>query len=127
MQLVPLRSVEWRYDSLSAIEPAEEGDGRLFGQGAGVFTGRITGEATWSNNARLRGGYAYPDARGVLRLASLTDGRGLHTMTFETGSPTHTWLNTVFAIGEGSIDLDTSTLALQYYECVVELPGERAS
>src|SRR5205823_15040399 len=64
-------------------------------------------------------GYAFPDAQGVIEVAeggfvlfsltgmsSLTNGNGVHVMTFETVYTAHGWLNDVIAIGEGSIDPD---------------------
>ena len=78
---------------------------------------QLTGEAKWSELPQLRGGYAFPDARGALEVAdgatvlftltgmsSLTNGSGVHVMTFQTENVEHGWLNDVIAIGEGSID-----------------------
>ena len=81
-----------------------------------------------------RNHFALPDARGVIHagdievlfaltgLSSLDDGQGIHVMTFQTAAPTHLWLNDVFAIGEGTIDVEQARLAMRYYECRVELP-----
>ena len=55
-------------------------------------------------------------------LSSLTDGRGVHVMTFQTAAATHVWLNEVIAVGEGTIDVERARLAMRYYECGVEAP-----
>jgi hypothetical protein len=133
MQLAHLCDAEWRYDLMEAVEPSSAGDGRLYGQGAGTLTGRVSGRATWSNFPRLRGEFAHPDARGFVTvgsgvlifftltgLSSLRDGRGVHVLEFQTEDPEHLWLNEVLAIGEGSIDPDRGLLAMRYYECVVD-------
>ena len=60
-------------------------------------------------------------------LSSLTNGAGIHVMTFQTAAPSHLWLNDVVAVGEGTIDVEHAQLAMRYYECGVEpaprLPG----
>lgn len=134
MRLDHLCDASWSYDLLREVPPAEHGDGRVYGQGTGTLTGRLAGTARWSNFPRIRDGYAMPDARGVIEveggevlftltgLSSLNDGRGLHVMQFQTATPSHRWLNTVLAVGEGSIDVPSATLAMRYYECSVELP-----
>ncbi|GAA1501094.1 hypothetical protein GCM10009740_37680 [Terrabacter terrae] len=55
-------------------------------------------------------------------LSSLTDGRGLHVLTFQTEAPSLLWLNDVLAVGEGAIDIERRLLQMRYYECDVELP-----
>ena len=133
MRLDPLMDVIWRYSSMWSIEPSAGADGRVFGQGDGSFTGRLSGEAQWANCPRLRGDFAFPDARGVLTLdnggfvifeltgmSSLADGAGVHVMRFQTEDPAHLWLNDVIAVGEGSIDAERSALAMRYYECIVD-------
>ena len=134
MRLNPLCDADWTYDLIHEVEPAGRRDGRLYGQGTGTLTGRLSGTASWSNFPRLREGYASPDARGVIHvddgivlftltgLSSLTDGRGVHVLTFQTEAPAHRWLNDVIAVCEGSIDVEHARLAMRYYECEVELP-----
>jgi hypothetical protein len=97
------------------------------------MSGRLEGEASWSNFPKLRGDFAYPDARGFVTLAagglvffslsglsSLRDGRGVHTMTFQTENADHLWLNDVIAVGEGSVDPVRRVVAMRYYECIVD-------
>ena len=66
MLLEPLCDVAWTADLMRSVEPSPRGDGRLFAQGTATFTGRLAGQARWSNSPRLRGGYAFPNAHGVL-------------------------------------------------------------
>lgn len=140
MQLVHLCDADWRYDFAESIGPSPAGDGRLYGRGSATLVGRLSGIAMWSNFPRLRGEVAYPDARGIVTLdsgglvffeltglSSLRDGRGIHTLTFQTDVADHLWLNDVVAVGEGSIDPERLVLVMRYYECVVDYLPELPS
>lgn len=134
MRLNPLCDASWTYDLIHRVEPSAGRDGRVYGQGTGTLTGRLSGTASWSNFPRIREGWASPDARGVIHvedgvvlftltgLSSLQDGRGVHVLTFQSEAPSHRWLDDVIAIGEGTIDAEHARLQMRYYECEVELP-----
>ena len=133
MHLEHLCDVEWRYELLHEVEASTAREGRAYGQGRGVVSGRLAGIATWSNFPRLHSGYAQPDARGAIELddgglvlftltglSNVTDGSGIHVMSFVTDHEPSLWLNDVIAVGEGSIDKERLALMMRYYCCTVD-------
>ena len=133
MRLDPLCDVTWSADLIRSVEPSDRSDGLLFARGEAAFTGGLAGRAQWSNSPRLRRDYAFPNTHGVLDveqggqvlftltgMSSLSDGSGIHVLTFQSDDEQHAWLNEVFAIGEGSIDVERGVLAMRYYRCTVD-------
>lgn len=81
-----------------------------------------------------------PEARGMIDvgerafvlfaltgLSNLTDGAGVHVMTFMTEHEPYAWLNEVITVGEGSIDQAAGALPLRYYSCHVEHRPDRTA
>ncbi|HET7397735.1 MAG TPA: hypothetical protein VFJ94_04345 [Intrasporangium sp.] len=135
MRLDHLFDVDWSYDLLHEVEPSPAGDGRFYGQGRATFRGRVSGHAQWSNFPRVRAGFALPHAHGVIHpdeggvvlfsltgMSSLTEGHGIHVMTFQTEVEPHSWLNDVIAVGEGTVDVERRMLEMRYYVAVAEVP-----
>jgi hypothetical protein len=135
VQLEYLCDVEWQYELLQGgpVEEVAGREGRVYGQGTGTFSGRLTGVANWSNFPRLVDGYAHPDARGAIELAdggvvlftltgltNIADGSGIHVLNFTTRHEPSRWLNELIAVGEGSIDVEREALSMRYYSCVVD-------
>ena len=106
MRLNHLCDANWAYDLVQRVDPSPGRDGRIYGQGTGTLTGRLSGTATWSNFPRIREGYASPTARGVIEV----DG-GIVQFAL-TGL-------------SGTVDPVRYKLAMRYYECEVELPLPR--
>ena len=82
---------------------------------------------------RLHSAHALPNARGAIEvgdqafvlftltgLSNLTDGAGIHVLTFMTEHKPHLWLNEVIAIGEGGIDVAAGALSMRHYSCHVD-------
>jgi hypothetical protein len=133
VRLEHLCDVEMAYDLLAEVEQSPAGEGRIYGQGTATFTGLLSGSARWSNFPRTHGDFARPDAHGALEvdggglvlysvtgLSNLTDGSGIHVMTFRTDHLELLWANDVIAVGEGSIDVQRRCLSMRYYSCHVD-------
>ncbi len=122
MNLVPLGDVELRYGSLEAIDYGA--GGQLYGTMEGWLRGtEISGALRLTNLASRRpdnvnlptlrgllttddGAVIYIEINGIAMLRETDQARVFVTsLTFRTGDPRYTWLNTVFAVLEGVLDV----------------------
>jgi hypothetical protein len=122
MNLVPLGDVELRYESLEAIDYGT--GGQLYGTMEGWLRGaEISGELRLTNLASRRpdnvnlptlrgllttddGAAIYVEITGIATIRAADDARVFVTsLTFRTGDPRYAWLNTVFAVLEGVLDV----------------------
>ncbi len=129
------------------IEPFGGREGAAYGTGEGRVDGeRLAGTVRWSNWPRRRNdGVWIPNITGVIDtddgagvLFSFAGGysvveetRGCRHQgivcpaTFLTEDEGYGWLNCLFAVVEGIIDMETGEILWQAYQCLPEVPGGR--
>ncbi len=142
MKLDALCTMDLRYaGDFHLSRPYGNESGIGWGIGDGTVTGeRLAGTAQWSNQPARRGdGMMLPSARGVITTADDADvffdltgrtvfveqsghevGRQLLTVLFESEHPHHRWLNNIFCVGEGVIDVVALTVAIDVYVVATE-------
>jgi hypothetical protein len=136
MKLSPLCDFELRYTELEVLN--FETGGQLYGSLEGTLVGeKLRGNLQMTNFAPKRSDDVnLPTVRGLLTtddgakvwmtmdgiaLARPADGARMVTaaITFRTGDPRYTWLNTVFAVTEGILDTVSSGGVVRHrvYHC----------
>lgn len=115
---------------------SEEGSG--FGAGTGKVTGeKLSGTVRWVNHPHRRSdGTMLPNLHGVITThdgASILvtmegrtifptpTGNQLLTATFEAEADAYRWLNSIYCVLEGVIDLSTGEFNTRVYRCINEL------
>jgi hypothetical protein len=122
MNLVPLGDVELRYTSLESLDYGT--GGQLYGTMAGSLVGEaVRGDLRLTNLAPRRsdnvnlptlrgllttddGATVYVELNGIATLRAVDQARVFVTsLTFRTGDARYAWLNTVFGVLEGVLDV----------------------
>lgn len=134
MEFVELATLELTYTTLEAVDFGAEG--RIYGTMEGSLTGeRISGDLRLTNLAPRRvDNVNLPMLRGILStddgevvwveldgIASLREPDDARVFTttfrFRTGADRYGWLNTVFGVLEGILDLGTGVARGRAYTC----------
>lgn len=120
------------------VRPYGSEEGAGYGEGDGRATGpRLAGSIRWVNHPRRRSdGTMLPDVHGIIttddggsvifafagRTGFVGDtGVQLLSVTFESDSAEHCWLNAAMGVLEGVIDAETLVMRAKVYTLVNEL------
>lgn len=131
MRLESVCEFVWSYDEdvrvrapgYELISPYSGEEGAGYGEGRGTVSGRIAGNAVWSNYPRRRSdGCMLPNVRGLIttddgvpilfelhgRTVFGDDPTGRQSLVgwFEAEDERYRWLNEIVCIAEGRIDVD---------------------
>jgi len=136
MELLLLGAVELRYTSLNVLDIGD--GGQVYGEMAGSITGeQLSGALQLTNLARRRpdninepmlrglltlqdGARAWVELDGIAVLRSEDQARVFVTsFRFRTGESRYEWLNTVFGVLEGVLDVSPGggTARCRLFEC----------
>ncbi len=121
------------------IRPYGSQEGSAFIVGKGTVTGeQLSGTVRWVNHPHRRSdGTMLPNLHGVITthdgasvLLTMEQGRTtfptpkpnlLVTTTFEAEAEAYRWLNNIYCVLEGVIDLSSGELSTRVYRCINEL------
>lgn len=146
MKLESLCEMSLAYRGEFIAQKSFGASGGGYGAGDGVVTGeRLSGAVRWSNHPTLREDDVFqPDGAGVIatpegvsivfrirgysvRTAPSANQRAFTVwLALHTEHPSHRWLNTTFAVGEGRIDFATMTMRMLVFACRNEIAFEPA-
>jgi hypothetical protein len=138
MRLNFLFDMEFRYtEPIDMLFPSGGNEGQGFGGGIGTVEGdRLRGTFKWSNWPRIReDGVALPNLTGIIetddgaRILFKLDGYSLVDpsdkrrivvggATFLSDHENYNWLNKVYAVEEGAINLETAVVRARFHECI---------